>query len=94
MLDGCSKALDMASDHLERAAKEMTRAVDELRLASASVSGEHLDQVTMIREMANAQIEVAAGLAMLVKHLPAGQVDLLLSGIAWPGMEPPPGSRH
>ncbi len=60
-MDGCSKALDMASDHLERAAKEMIRAVDELRLASASASGEHLDQVTMIREMANAQIEVAAG---------------------------------
>ncbi|MDH7799927.1 MULTISPECIES: hypothetical protein [unclassified Beijerinckia] len=84
MLQSCSKAIDMASDHLDRAAQEMARAVAALRSVSEAVSGDRRDQARMIGEMAHVQVEMAAGLAMLVRHLPAGKVDLLLSELALP----------
>lgn len=84
MLQSCTKAIDLASDHLDRAAREMAQAVAALRSVSETASGDHRDQARMIGEMAHAQVEMAAGLAMLVRHLPAGKVDLLLSRLALP----------
>ncbi|MBN9083824.1 MAG: hypothetical protein BGP04_16440 [Rhizobiales bacterium 62-17] len=84
MLQSCSKAIDLASDHLDRAAQEMAHAVAALKSVTEAASGDHRDQARMIGEMANAQVEMAAGLALLVRHLPAGKVDYLLSKLALP----------